>query len=146
MSLRVTYSLDHNFIVRHIPGRVHAETIEHWNHAFTHALNGLILTPPDPEPPGCVPIGSTSTFNSTFNLNFCSPVLPPAFVFGERKKQPDGGVRPTASNYPSVVLEVGSSESLTQLVIDAKLWLECSADVRFPLLFSNPLISFFTGR
>jgi len=40
------------------------------------------------------------------------------------KKQPDGGVRPTGSDDPSVVLEVGSSESLGQLHRDAHLWLE----------------------
>ena len=53
-----------------------------------------------------------------------------------RKKQPDSGVRSSGSNYPSVVLEVGSSESLAQLYTDAQLWLECTDDVRFlPLFF-----------
>ena len=48
-----------------------------------------------------------------------------AFVLGQRKEA-DAGVRPTASDsaLPSVVLEVGSLESITQLKIDAKLWLE----------------------
>ena len=54
------------------------------------------------------------------------------------KKQPDGGVRPTGSNDPSVVLEVGSSESLGQLRHDAQLWLERTNYVRSPALFSPP--------
>ena len=54
------------------------------------------------------------------------------------KKQPDGGVRPTGSVYPSVVLEVGSSESLGQLRLDAQLWLEHTNYVRFPPLFFTP--------
>jgi hypothetical protein len=58
------------------------------------------------------------------------------------KKQTDGGVRPTASNDPSVVLEVGSSESLDQLRCDAHLWLERTNYVRSALFF-YPLISFF---
>lgn len=39
-------------------------------------------------------------------------------------KEPDSGIRPMTSSSPTVVLEVGDSESLTQLRIDAKLWLE----------------------
>ena len=73
---RVTYSFDHNFILRHMPGRVHEATIRNWDTAFTDALRGLILTPTEPGTPGCEPIGSTSTFNRTFNLSFCLPVLP----------------------------------------------------------------------
>jgi len=139
---RVTYSLDHNFIIRHMPGRVHEETIQNWNIAFTDALRGLIMAPTEPGTPGCEPVGSTGTFRA-FNLSFCLPVLPSAFDLGQRKKQPDSGVRPTGSDYPSVVLEVGSSESLGQLCIDARLWIEHMDDVRFLLLYSHPLIGFF---
>jgi hypothetical protein len=39
-------------------------------------------------------------------------------------KEPDSGVRPMTSLLPTVILEVGDSDSLTQLRIDAKLWLE----------------------
>jgi len=141
---RVTYSLDHNFIIRHITGRVHEATIRNWDTAFTDALRGLILAPTEPGIPGCKPIGSTSMFNRAFNLSFFLPILPPAFDLGPRKKQPDSGVRPTGSDDPSVVLEVGSSESLGQLQIDAQLWLERTDYVRFLSLFvHNPLISFF---
>jgi len=55
--------------------------------------------------------------------------LPPAFQLGPRKKEPDAGIRPILSRLPSVVLEVGDSESLTQLKIDAKLWLEHMPEV-----------------
>jgi hypothetical protein len=57
--------------------------------------------------------------------------LHPAFQLGPRKKQADSGVRPTAdsSRLPSIVLEVGDSESLTQLKIDARLWIEHMPEV-----------------
>jgi hypothetical protein len=50
--------------------------------------------------------------------------LPSAFDLGPGKKEADGGVRPSGSPLPSVVLEVGDSESLQQLRIDARCWLE----------------------
>ena len=55
----------------------------------------------------------------------------PAFELGPRKlkKQADGGILPLTSRRPSVVLEVGNSESLTQLKIDAKLWVEHTTEV-----------------
>src|SRR4029077_5408597 len=49
-------------------------------------------------------VGSTSTFNSAFNLSFRFTHFNPAFDLGTRMKQPDRGVRPSGSNYPSVVL------------------------------------------
>jgi hypothetical protein len=36
---------------------------------------------------------------------------------------------PTSANFPSIILEVGNSETITQLQIDARLWLEHLADV-----------------
>jgi hypothetical protein len=55
-------------------------------------------------------------------------------------KQADAGVRPTpsTSSFPSVVLEVGDSESLTQLIIDAKLWIEHVPEVRQFFPWSPP--------
>jgi len=47
-----------------------------------------------------------------------------AFQLGHRKKEADACIRPDQFDYPSVVLEVGSSESLTQLKTDARLWIE----------------------
>lgn len=46
-------------------------------------------------------------------------------------KEADAGVRPTlsGSRLPSIVLEVGDSESITQLKIDAKLWIEHTQEV-----------------
>ena len=54
----------------------------------------------------------------------CALGYPPsAFDLGPRKEA-DGGIRPSGSLLPSVVLEVGDSESLRQLRMDARLWLE----------------------
>ena len=64
--------------------------------------------------------------------------MSPAYQLGSRKKEGDAGVEPdpNPSGLPSVVLEVGSSESLTQLRIDARLWLERVPEVSqfLPLL------------
>ena len=139
---RVTYSPDHSFIVRYMPGRVHERAARYWDNALTCDLNKLILTPPQGEPPGCEPIGSMSAFNRPV-FEFLFTRLPPAFNIGwsgPRRKQPDGGVCPTGFDYPSVVLEVGSSESLSQLCIDAQLWLEHTNYVRFHSLFFHSLM------
>lgn len=65
-------------------------------------------------------------------------ILLPAFQLGPRKKQADASFRPTACplRLPSIILEVGDSESLAQLKIDAKLWLELMPEVSqfLPLL------------
>ena len=55
--------------------------------------------------------------------------------------QGDAGVEPTPnpSDLPSIILEVGSSESLTQLKIDASLWLETAVEVSW-FLPSLPII------
>lgn len=57
---------------------------------------------------------------------------------GSRKKQPDASLRPSAaaSRFPSVVLEVGSSESIQQLRIDMRLWIEHCADIQLGILLS----------
>lgn len=57
--------------------------------------------------------------------------LLPAFQLGLRKKQADVSVvpYPNPSGCPSIVLEVGSSESLGQLKIDAHRWLEDMPEV-----------------
>jgi hypothetical protein len=64
--------------------------------------------------------------------------LLPAYELGQKKKQADAGIapHPNPSGFPSVVLEVGSSESLTLLRIDARLWFEHLHEVSqlFPLL------------
>lgn len=103
-------------------------------------LNLLISTPRKPFAPGCVPIGATSTFDRTDAKLLLT--LSPAFDLEQKKKQADSGVRLTTSDYPSIVLEVGNSESLTQLQTDAKLWLEDFVDVRYPLLSVHHLTSF----
>jgi hypothetical protein len=62
-----------------------------------------------------------------------------AFDLGLGKKEADGGVRPSGSPLPSVVLEVGDSESLQQLRMDAKCWLEHIPEVRSLLSTLFPL-------
>ncbi|KAF8227865.1 hypothetical protein L208DRAFT_1424622 [Tricholoma matsutake] len=121
-SMRVTYSDDHNFIVRYMPGPVHKEAHVSWDHALLFAL--AQLTPPlHSLPPGCKGIAATT------------------FQLGLRKKQADAGVRPTTSHLPSIVLEVGDSESLAQLKIDSRLWLEHMHEVSqfLPLSSKNHL-------
>jgi hypothetical protein len=52
-------------------------------------------------------------------------------------KQPDSAMSPEGSHFPSIVLEVGDSESMTQLKIDAKLWIEDMPEVsQFLFLFA----------
>ncbi|KAF5384148.1 hypothetical protein D9615_003266 [Tricholomella constricta] len=118
--IRVTYSDDYNFIVRYMPSQVH----ERAHIAFTLLLNSALLrltAAPYPDlAPGCENIGAMT------------------FQLGPRKKEADAAVRPTVadSRLPSVVLEAGSSESLTQLKIDARLWIEHTQEVRLVILIS----------
>ena len=106
-----------------MPSQVHEEAHVHWNTALFFTLVQLTPPPHTALPPGCRGVGSTSTFDKTHNLSQVNFLLP-AFQVGPRKKQADSAVRSDLSHLPSVVLEVGDSESLTQLKIDAKLWLE----------------------
>jgi len=111
------YSDDHNFIIRYMPSQVHDEAHVYWRGALLIAL--VQLTPPaHPVPLGCRFVGATT------------------FQVGLRKKQADSAVRSVLSHLPSVVLEVGDSESLTHLKIDAKLWLEHMPEVQLVILLS----------
>ena len=115
-----------------MPSKVHEETHLEFTTLLTVALVLSTATPHPPRPPGCENIGATSMFqfDRTHNLSLSlSSFL--AFKLGNRMKEADAGVRPTASDsdLPSVVLEVGSSESITQLKIDAKHWLEHTQEV-----------------
>lgn len=57
--------------------------------------------------------------------------LSPAYDLGARKIQSDAAIEPVPnpSGHLSIVLEVGCSESLTQLRNDASLWLEHTLEV-----------------
>jgi len=102
-SFRVTYSLDHSFIVRYLPNGLDQTTIQRWDFAFMHALKLLISTPRQPFAPGCVLIRATSTFDRTDDSpSFCW-LFSVAFNLGHEKKRADSGVRLTISDYPSVV-------------------------------------------
>lgn len=118
-AMRVTYSNDSNFIVRFVPSAMHNVASAVWTQQVTIALlalipNGLGLW----GPLGCMPIGRTG------------------YQLGRRQKQADAGFEPTNSDRPSIVLEVGCSESLRQLKIDARLWLEHLPDVQLVILLS----------
>jgi hypothetical protein len=127
---RVTYSDDYNFIVRYRPSEVHELAHLEFTTLLAVALVLLTVPPHPPRPPGCRNVGATSTFDGTPNLSLrLSSFL--AFELERGMKEADAGVQPTASDsdLPSVVLEVGSSESLAQLKIDARLWLEHTQEV-----------------
>jgi hypothetical protein len=91
-----------------------------------------------PVPPGCRLIGTTSRFHRTHNLSRFT-FLHPAYQLSRGRKQADAGLRCSASPIPSVILEVGSSESLMQLQTDAKLWIEDLPEV-CQFLFLLPLL------
>jgi hypothetical protein len=58
-------------------------------------------------------------------------------------KQPDASLWPSAaaSRFPSVVLEVGCSESIQQVRIDMRLWIEHCDDIQLGILLSiDPLV------
>jgi len=116
-SMRVTYSDDHNFIIRYMPSRAHEVAHVFWTTALFIALVQLTPPPHAALPPGCMGIGSTT------------------FQLGSRKKQADASVEPdpNPSGLPSIVLEV---ESLTQLKIDARLWIETVPEIQLVILLS----------
>jgi hypothetical protein len=79
------------------------------------------------------------------NLVICTwfDLFPSAFELAEGIiKEPDTGVRPIASPLPTVVLEIGDSETLTQLRVDARLWLESENTMRVVTSYHFFLVSF----
>lgn len=118
-----------------MPSVVHDATAIGWNNALTFALNNLTQTP-QPTPPGCFGVGGACTYNCMLHLALRSPTCTLAIHLGPRQKQADAGIGPAPGN-PSVVLEVGDSESLTQLEIDARLWLERIPEVCLDSLLSS---------
>ena len=75
-------------------------------------------------------------YNYMLYLALCSPTCTLAIHLGPHQMQADAAIRPAPGN-PTVVLEVGDSESLTQLNIDAKLWLEHIPGVCLDSLLSS---------
>ncbi|KAF5371941.1 hypothetical protein D9615_008081 [Tricholomella constricta] len=102
-------------LMRYMPNPAHEAAHVSWSAALNLALAQLTTTP-HILPPGCRGMGSTT------------------FQLGQRKKEGDSTFRPDDTlPGPSIVLEVGDSESLSQLKIDARLWLEHmpEADLRY---------------
>ena len=111
-----------------MPGLAHNDAHTFWTMAMAIALQALTQLPYPPVPPGCRGIGAISMFHRTHNLSGFT-LLHLAYEVGPGKKQADAGLRCSASVLPSVVLEVGSSESFIQLQTDAKLWIEDMPEV-----------------
>jgi hypothetical protein len=106
-----------------------------WNNALTFALNNLTHTP-QPTPPGCFGFGGACMYNCMLHLALHSSTCTLAIYLGPCQKQADAAIGPVPGK-PSVLLEVGDSESLTQLKIDALLWLECIPEVCLGSLLSS---------
>ena len=71
-------------------------------------------------------------------LAMISPTATLAIQLGPFQKQADAAIGP-APGKPSVVLEVGDSESLTQLENDARRWLEHIPEVTEFVVLSHML-------
>lgn len=104
--------------MRFMPSATHDEASGFWVQNVTLALAALV--PHQSTLLGCKFIGTR-----TYQLR-------------ERKKQADAAFRPTNGNSqnPSVVLEVGCSESLQQLKTDARLWIEHMPEVQIVIIIS----------
>jgi len=97
------------------------------------------LTPaPQPTPPGCFAVGGACTYIWMLLLAMISPTATLAIQLGPFQKQADAAIGP-APGKPSVVLEVGDSESLTQLENDARRWLEHIPEVTEFVVLSHML-------
>jgi hypothetical protein len=74
--------------------------------------------------------------NFNFFLAIVNLIALPAHQIGpgDLRKETDNCIYPRGSDSPSVVIEVGDSESLRQLHIDARRWLE-STSVNVSLSF-----------
>jgi hypothetical protein len=94
------------------------------------ALTQLTAPPHPLVPPGCLGMGHTSMF--AWYLYFMSGLiyLSLAYQLGQFRKEADAGIQPNDSNFPSIIVEVGDSESLGLLKFDAHCWLENMHDVR----------------
>ena len=62
---------------------------------------------------------------NTLNLFMCLNATPAFELSPDKHKQADAAISPSdALDSPTIVLEVGNLESLRQLKIDARLWIE----------------------
>jgi len=85
-----------------MPGAVHEKALGNWTTDIIFGLSRLS------QQRSALPINVGAT----------------SFRVGPGWKQADASFGPTKFGFPSIVLEVGDSESLSQLKIDARLWLE----------------------
>ena len=131
-----------------MPSVAHETAAATWTSLLTAAL--ILAAPGQRVPAGCVFMGSTSksdSLPSSFDSDLSDLWFLLAYQLGRRKKQADATVRPTASAsiFPSVVVEVGCSESIGQLRIDMGLWIEDCHEVSHFYLFHNLFSGAFLG-
>lgn len=108
-----------------MPSAAHVKAHSFWtSYLLPRALSQLT---PDF---ACSGVGSTSKSDQLYYL--CSQLsFFLGYRLGSREKEADAGIEPhpNPSNLPSIVMEVGVSETLTQLRHDARHWLENSDQV-----------------
>ena len=123
-----------------MPSPVHEEAHLEFTTRLSIALVLLTVPPHPSSPPGCKSVGATSTFNRMHNLSVGLSLFPQLSDLDPKMKEADTGVRPTLSQsrLPSVVLEVGDSESLSQLRVDGRLWIEHTQKVSSFLATHSP--------
>jgi len=105
-NMRITYNDEYNFVIKYMPSTAHVISHNFWTFSLIASLvllsggDSMIST-------GCTLFGATR-----FTL---SP---------GKNKEADASVCPPDTNSPTVVVEVGDSECLSQLRCDARGWLE----------------------
>ena len=106
-----------------MPSAAHEFAHTFWNSSLSVAL--LALTGGnDHAVLGCVPLGATSKSHVLSDPTSAALSFPAFTLSNARKKQADSCICPVDSDSPTVVVEVGDSETLKQLQTDVRLWLE----------------------
>jgi hypothetical protein len=120
----VSYNDDFNFVVKYMPSTAHEISHTLWINAFSSSLRVLAGNNIMPSL-GYIPLGASSTSQYIPNFNMCLNVTSAFELSPNKSKQADAAIAPsTAPDSPTVVLEVGDSESLKQLKCNARLWIE----------------------
>jgi hypothetical protein len=120
----VSYNDDFNLVVKYMPSTAHEISHTLWINAFSSSLRVLASTNIMPGL-GYIPLGGSCMSQYMLNLYMCLNATLAFELSPNKSKQADATIAPsTALDSPTVVLEVGDSESFTQLKIDARQWLE----------------------
>ena len=119
---RVTFNDDYNFIVKYMPGGAHQTASRYFDHLIqstAQQVSGAAMGHT-----GFDPLGSTSESYSSSPLSQLTVVLIARQLTDEGHMEPDSCIVPDGIDSPTIVLELGDSETLTQLRRDAARWLE----------------------